>query len=701
MTLFLSSPDTLFWLALFTCLIAFIFSFYKSIKKPKLRSILILRGFLFIILIFLFLNPKIERTFTHTKDLKWNIYLDRSLSMSYHSQPSVGSLVSGVDQLIKRIRENRAGFNIIGFGNDLDTTWIFGDKNISDGSTDIGQVIEHIKFSDLEGLAGSIIITDGQANLGAEIPSNNLDILSPIYIIGVGNETPLVDVSIHAIHAPPVIIKGENADLDVTIASHGSIDERLNVTLYSGNKLIGSKVITVSGEGSLDKVRFRINPTKTGEIRYRVQASTLSDEINIQNNKQIVPIQVLKNEYTIALFTGAPNFNTKIIKQILSNSPEYSLDHYVYRPNGYSKSLKYFWDKKYDLIIFDNHPVQGNAKEWHSYLRVFAKKLISHHASLAFIMGHDIHEPTFESYLSLMDVEIQNSVVELGVEYEWGLNPHWDTVFPFHQIDQLELNRSTLPPLVASIEIDTSTITSLANFTISDVDFPLYLLGEKSSLRFMIWTSPGLNKLYLKTKGTDKSNFTRDLFNPVFSWLMRTGNGQDFYFRSEKNSYQQGERVTVSGKPIRAMEKASEGLLHVLKQGKRINSKPMVFNEKTGQYSGQFWASQSGKLDYEIELNFGNNPMKVGDGSLQVQESQVELNHVYLNKSSLIALSEANGGQFINWDNRLSLLNQITPKTKVDTILSKSVLHERWWVLVLFLGLLTAEWVLRRRLGLM
>ena len=149
------------------------------------------------------------------------------------------------------------------------------------------------------------------------------------------------------------------------------------------------------------------------------------------------------------------------------------------------------------------------------------------------------------------------------------------------------------------------------------------------------------------------------------------------------------------------MEKASEGFLHVLKQGKRINSKPMVFNEKTGQYSGQFWASQSGKLDYEIELNFGNNPMKVGDGSLQVQESQVELNHVYLNKSPLIVLSEANGGQFINWDNRLSLLNQITPKTKVDTILSKSVLHERWWVLVLFLGLLTAEWVLRRRLGLM
>ena len=236
-------------------------------NNRKLRPILVLRGFLFIILIFLILDPKVEQTKSKSMDLKWHLYLDRSLSMSYHTQPSIGSLISGVDQIVDQIRQKKAEVNIIGFGNDLDTSWAVGDKMVTDGSTNMGLVIDHILASENNGIAGSIIITDGQANLGSEIPTQNLGISSPIHIIGVGDETPLVDISIHSIDAPPVIIKGENADIDVTLASHGTVNERLNVTIYSGKKLVGSKVVTVSGDGSLDRVRFRINPTQTGEIK--------------------------------------------------------------------------------------------------------------------------------------------------------------------------------------------------------------------------------------------------------------------------------------------------------------------------------------------------------------------------------------------------------------------------------------------------
>ena len=701
MKLTFSSVDSLFFLVLIGSIFGLIFSFYKSGSSQKLRPILYLRGFLFFILIFLFLDPKLERTQTNSKELPWHVYLDRSLSMSYHSQPSVGSLVSGVEQIVKRLHQNNIELKVIGFGNDLDTSWSVGNNKITDGSTDFGQVIKHIQSSENDGLAGSIIITDGQANLGAEIPSQNIGISSPIHVIGVGDETPLVDVAIHAIDAPPVIIKGEKADIDVTIASHGKINERLNVTINSGNKLLGSKVVSVAGNGSLDRIRFRITPTQTGETKYRVQVNVLSDEINIQNNKQVVPVQVLKSEYKVALFTGAPNFNTQIIKQILSKNPEYRIDHYVYHPVGYSKNLKTFWDTKYDLIIFDNHPIKENAKEWSSYLRIFAKKMVSHQSSLAFILGNDVHIPTFESYLSLMDVGLLDPVLEMNVPYDWELNTNWDSFFPFHQMNRFELGPTTLPPLVAQFEIDSLKTSSLANFTLSEVVFPLFVIGEKSPLRFMIWASPELFKLYLKTKETDISNLTHDLFNPVFSWLMRTGNGQDFYFRSEKNSYQQGERVTISGKPIRETEIAVDGFLHILKDRKKINTKPLKYDEKLGQYIGQFWASQSGQLDYEIELKFGDKSLIVGDGSIQVQESQVELNHVYLNKGPLTNLAEMNGGTFTHWDNRLSIIKDLSIKIKVETHVSKSVLHDSWWMLVFIIGILSGEWILRRHLGLM
>ena len=110
-----------------------------------------------------------------------------------------------IDQLVEKIEQKKVPFKIIGFGSDLDTSWTFGEKEIQDGSTDIGQVMDHIRTQENNGLAGSIIITDGQVNLGQEIPSQDLNITSPIHIIGVGDETPLVDVAIHAIDAPPVI----------------------------------------------------------------------------------------------------------------------------------------------------------------------------------------------------------------------------------------------------------------------------------------------------------------------------------------------------------------------------------------------------------------------------------------------------------------------------------------------------------------
>ncbi|MEC7745479.1 MAG: hypothetical protein VYD36_00465, partial [Candidatus Neomarinimicrobiota bacterium] len=471
--------------------------------------------------------------------------------MSYHSQPSVGSFISGIDEIIEKINKKPIPVKIYGFGTDLDTNWVYGDKKIQDGSTNIGQVIEHMKSNQNNGLAGSLLITDGQVNLGSEIPTQDLKGTKPIHVVGVGDNSPLVDVSIHSIDAPPVIIKGENAELDVTVSSHGALNQRLNVTLYSGKKLLGSKVVPVSGEGSMERVRFMINPNQTGEMQYRVQVNALPDEINIQNNKQIVPIQVLKNEYKIAIFTGAPNFNTQVIKNIITQNPEFRMDHFVLRSNGYSTPLKTFWDTKYDLILFDNHPVGMNAQEWHSYLRIFAKKLLSQQTSFALIPGHDIAKPAFKSYLSLMDLDVKEPLIELGSRFNWDFNNNWESFFPFQSLDIINTEPADYPPLFVDLEVDSSNARVLAKFLISEVEIPLLLLAEKSPLRYFVWSSPDLHQLYYKTQNSEFQDLTSQIFKPVFSWLMRTGNDQEFYFRSGKNSYQQGERITITGKPVR------------------------------------------------------------------------------------------------------------------------------------------------------
>ena len=58
-----------------------------------------------LILLFLFLDPKVNYSFSKVKELPWNVYIDKSLSMSYHSKPSSVALASGVAFLVSEFAD--------------------------------------------------------------------------------------------------------------------------------------------------------------------------------------------------------------------------------------------------------------------------------------------------------------------------------------------------------------------------------------------------------------------------------------------------------------------------------------------------------------------------------------------------------------------------------------------------------------------
>jgi len=697
--LIFSEFDQVFWILIIFSLITF-FSLYRVYNSSKnLKPLLLFRIVPISILLFLSLDPILTIIQSSNRDLNWSIYIDKSLSMTYHSNPSSKSLESGINDIFARLGSKNIPIKIYGFGSKIDTSWINGEKIFTDASTNIGQVINHIKQDYGVGSAGAVIITDGQANQGMNISISDLSNKIPIHIIGIGNKVPLADIAILSINAPPVIIKGENAEIEVLVTSYGIVDQRVNVTLYSYGKLLGSKILLLSGEGSLNKIRFMINPEETGEIEYNVQVNALPEEVNILNNKQVLPIQVLKNEYSIALITGAPNFNTSIIKHMLNTNEKFKVEHYYLTKNGYSYPMKQFWDTKYDLILFDNHPVNQNAKEWKSFLRIFAKKLLSQKTSFGIFVGNDVDKKALSSYLGLMDLNINEPLIQLGSEHSWDFSKNWDLYFPFNNDDLVNKIQSNYPPLHVDLEIDSLNSIVLANFLISNVRVPLIQLAEKSPLRYMVFSSPDLHQLFYKTQNKDYQDLTSEIFNPLFSWLIRTGNGQDFYFRTGKNSYQQGEKVTIIGKAVRETEIPEEAYIHIYSQEKKINSKPVVYDSKTGFYKGQFWASKTGKLEYDIELIYGDRSLIVSEGSFQVQESQIELDHVFLNEGPLVQLSEATDGSFHHWSDRLSILNKINRQSNNQKSYTRIIMHNNWWIFFIIIFILTLEWLYRRRIG--
>ena len=102
---------------------------------------------------------------------------------------------------------------------------------------------------------------------------------------------------------------------------------------------------------------------------------------------------------------------------------------------------------------------------------------------------------------------------------------------------------------------------------------------------------------------------------------------------------------------------------------------------------------------YEIELIYGDKPIIVSKGIVQVQESQIELNHVYLNKEPLIKLAGITKGSFQDWDSRISILSKVVSKINNEITQSRIILYNSYWMFIFILMLLTSEWILRRRKG--
>ena len=83
-----------------------------------------------------------------------------------------------------------------------------------------------------------------------------------------------------------------------------------------------------------------------------------------------------------------------------------------------------------------------------------------------------------------------------------------------------------------------------------------------------------------------------------------------------------------------------------------------------------------------------------------VNESQIELNKVFLNERLLKKIAATTNGNYFNWNSRSKLIDYIDPKTVVKQKFTQIEPGDEWWILIGILIFLTFEWSIKRRAGL-
>ncbi len=687
--------------------VIFYFSFKNLAFIRKNPIFLILRLLILVFLIALLFDPVLENKVNIEKKLNWHLYLDNSLSIKYHKKPSSIAYKSGVQRFLSKLREKGVNVETFYFGSAIDTMEDISKIKLNANSTNIGLVFNKIVNDFKEDLAGVIIFTDGQINQGLPIKEfYNLGSKIPINIVGIGDTDPMLDVFIKSIDTQPICVKGDKVDIDVIVSSVGKINERVNVTLFDAkNKLIGSKIIKISGNDANEIVRFQITPDKIGKNIFIVKCSALSDEINIQNNQQKITMHVMKNLYNIALVTGAPSYNTKVIKRFLSTTGNNKVDHFIIDEKNFNNRIKDFLEKKYEVIIFDNNPVSSNAKKWDSIVRVFAKKLISHNSSFFIVPGPEIDVHSLNKYLKIIDLEVGKLLEKRKDKVQWKFSDSWFELQAIKNKSSI-YNYSSYPPqnpafMLVNDSKNKSNIVH-ASYLDNGKENSLLLIGEKKSIRYAIWNSINFASLKYFTTNSNVDFLFENSMKKIISWLKKKNNKSDFVFRTDKNSYQHGESVLLSGisSDINNDFIINDGIVELYQNGEYISSKPLFFDLNENVYKSNFWAPKPGDIEYVIKLNKGLESYQVSSGLFKVQESHIEMNRIFLNENKLISLSESTGGKFKSWKEMDSLIDYINNVKQEESYVAFFKLRYNYFYLSFLFILFFAEWFYRRQAGL-
>ena len=676
---FLNSIDFIFY----TILLIGIFSSFFLIRvlfyRKWYRFLLLCRFLLFLIILVLLLNPVLNISSQIQEKLNWNLYIDNSSSIKYHKTPSISSINSGLDELTSQLLDKNIEVKKFLFDES-----IYNTKDNVDGngiSTNFGKITNSIVESEND-LAGAIIISDGIITEGENSIRSLTKTKIPIFTLGIGESTDLVDISLYSIDVPTVVLKGDDVTLKATIQSFGIINERLNISLFRNSELLGSKPIRLLGNGSKNDVNFLFKSKEIGRHNYEVRVSSLKDEINIQNNRQNFSLLVLKDKYKVALITGSPNKNTRLIKKIITDNDRIDLDHYIrIKNNNFSPKLKSFWETPYELIVFDNYPIKPLSS---NFVRILGKKLLSNQSGLLLIAGPNQNNKSLNGINSILGVTLADSI-------EPAKDVYWDF------IDYIDKDFD-LPPLTQSFYLNGmgNLVDSLAIF---ESGWPLWLRNENKNIRTTILSTSELSLLYHFTDKETNNNIFSTILNDEVNWLLKTGGSNENYFRLNKNYFQQGEMIYVTGnQPFKTSFYSKEMLLKVFNNNKNLFSTAIDFNLEKDRWEGKFRALNPGEYSFKVFSDNVENPIQIG--KFNVLESQIELSTVYLNQQLLSEISQKTKGEYFHWENRKKMIDSIEPKFRKSFKADVIKLTQSRLLLLLIILIFLVEWTIRRKNGL-
>ena len=659
----------------------------RELGKNQVAVLMTLRFFSFFLIAFLLLSPFIKNLKKITRNPLIIAAWDNSSSII--STPDSINIEAEISKIREQVNgELSEKYSVLEYS--------FGEQakrlenlNFSEKKTDYSELISTVASNHFnENIGALILVGDGINNQGKN-PLNLLeDVNFPIYTIGFGDTTDVVDSRIQDIRVNRTSFSGNKFPVEIDAQFSKLKGKTIKLSVIQDKNELASVMITPPNQNYFLTQNFILDAGTAGLKHYSVKTEIVENERNTKNNQAGFVINVLEKKQKILILSDGPHPDIGAIKNTLDLQTTYDVSVFTEEPYPANYS-------DFNLIILNQLPTSGKSAA------DIVKNAQTKRIPILFIIGT-------KTFLPQLNALAQGATISplagSGEEAQAILNNSYAT---FNLSEDFKEIISRFPPLQVSFADYglEAGFTPLFYQKIMNVETTKPLLatgtlnGRKTGFIFGegIWRW----RLYNYSVNQNQALFN-ELVNQLVQYLALRQN-EDNFIIDFKPVYAETDEITFRAEVYNdAFEKVNNEEVKIKIQNSNTEEFEYTFDIQGSDYILNAGHLPSGDYTFSAEVAIGDKPFNE-TGRFTITPVNFENLDLRANHNLLYQLAAQSGGQFYQPNESEQLISDLKNNNRLKATsyfqeMINEMLNLKWLFFVVLL-LLSVEWFLRKFWG--
>lgn len=544
-----------------------------------------------------------------------------------------------------------------------------------------------------EQVQGFILLSDGGHNLGRDPVQLAEELGAPVYALGVGGEELPAGIQLAGVSTVQTGYVGQRQRIDADVRSWGYEGVQAEVRLYEGERELQRQAVVLGGQGQLQRVSFTLTPQQAGPRIFRVVVTPEEGEFTRADNEALVFTRILEERTRVLLLAGGPGADLTFLYRSLVADSNIVVETAVQRADdalyggGWSPAILRDRDVVFlvnpGAWLLNGPPARElaerveagtglvlvggvrTARDWRADSPL--AKLVPLQPSAPFTEG--------ETLLRIGAEGRYHPVIRKQADDPWG----------------------RLPPLPGYFRVVRPWPGSLVLIEESR-GAPIFVAGTYGQGKILVALSASFWRLDLMSSGVDGQPQTiRQLWRDAAKWLALDAPSGRIRASTERHVYRGGEEVVFAAQVFDELLRPQQGAAVQIAMPGRIALE--LQDQGAGHYRGVYSGLEPGEYTYSATAGVDGAEVGVDEGRFIVEEYSIEFSDLRADQALLGDLAHASGGAALPLSDWEDLLHKLAPRKKVVEEAQSLSLWGPLWPAWLAIVLLAAEWLVRKRSG--